>query len=97
MTKKAKKQFDKLIDDALMLINIPAAKDDNEKLSAKERRAQARTRLETIMEKNVCNLFCLMVMIIMMMTGKPYYALHSMASFASLLKSIMTGYVTPQC
>lgn len=51
MTKKAKKQFDKLIDDALMLINIPAAKDDNEKLSAKERRAQARTRLETIMEK----------------------------------------------
>lgn len=50
--RKSKINVDNLIDDALKLVNNPLSdKSADEKLSAKAKRAYARTRLETLMER----------------------------------------------
>ena len=50
--RKSKVNFDSLIDDALKLVNDPLSdKEPQEKLSAKAKRAYARTKLETLMER----------------------------------------------
>lgn len=50
--RKSKVNYDSLIDDALQLVNAPSTQLVNqEKLTTKARRAYARTKLETLMER----------------------------------------------
>jgi uncharacterized protein YjgD (DUF1641 family) len=49
--RKQKVNYDHLIDEALELINTPPSEGELDKLSSKARRAYARTKLETMIEK----------------------------------------------